>query len=266
MLRISNLHKVFNMGKINENYALKGIDLEVLRGEFVTVIGSNGAGKSTLLNMVAGTYFPERGKVLINDRDLTDWPVYKRAFLVGRVFQDPLKGTAAEMTIEENLSLAYLRGKSRGLRPGLNSNRKTEFRDILSWLELGLEDRLEYPVKLLSGGQRQALTLLMATLGDPEILLLDEHTAALDPRTAVQIIDITRRIVEKNKLTVLMVTHDMKQALEMGNRTIMMNGGQIILDLKGQEREDMTVNELVRKFSEKSGRQLTDDRVLLHRE
>lgn len=264
MLKITNLHKVFNMGKINENYALKGIDFQVPRGDFVTIIGSNGAGKSTLLNMVAGTYFPELGKVEINDKDLTKWPVHKRAFLVGRVFQDPLKGTAAEMTIEENLSLAYMRGKTRGLKLGLNKSRKAEFKDILSWLELGLEERLEYPVKLLSGGQRQALTLLMATLGEPEILLLDEHTAALDPKTAVQIIDITQRIVKKNNLTVLMVTHDMKQALEMGNRTIMMDGGKIILDLHGQERKDMTVNDLVKKFSEKSGHELTDDRVLLH--
>mgnify|MGYP006298692491 CR=1 FL=1 len=184
--------------------------------------------------------------------------------MVGRVFQDPLKGTAAEMTIEENLSLAYMRGKTRRLIPGLNKNRREEFKDILSWLELGLEDRLEYPVKLLSGGQRQALTLLMATLGSPELLLLDEHTAALDPKTAVQIIDITKRIVKKNNLTVLMVTHDMKQALKMGNRTIMMDGGKIILDIKGDERNKMTVEDLVKKFSEESGHALTDDRVLLN--
>ncbi|MFP4662232.1 MAG: ABC transporter ATP-binding protein [Halanaerobiales bacterium] len=263
MLKIDNLHKVFNMGKVNENYALKGINLKVLSGDFVTIIGSNGAGKSTLLNMIAGTYLPELGKISINDIDVSKWPTYKRAPFVGRVFQDPLKGTAAEMTIEENLSLAYKRGKKRGLRLGINKNKRSEFREMLSWLELSLEERLEYPVKLLSGGQRQALTLLMATLGDPEILLLDEHTAALDPKTAVQIIDITKRIVKKNNLTVLMVTHDMKQALEMGNRTIMMDKGKIILDIDGQEREDMTIDDLVKKFSEKSGHQLTDDRVLL---
>lgn len=263
MLKVNNLHKVFNMGKINENYALKGVNLDVDVGDFVTIIGSNGAGKSTLLNMIAGTYLPELGKININDIDLTKWPTYRRAPLVGRVFQDPLRGTAAEMTIEENLSLAFMRGKNRGLRLGINKGRRQEFIEMLSWLELGLEERLEYPVKLLSGGQRQALTLLMATLGDPEVLLLDEHTAALDPKTAIQIIDITKRIVDKNKLTVLMVTHDMKQALEMGNRTIMMDKGKIILDLQGQEREDMTINDLVKKFSEKSGHKLTDDRVLL---
>ena len=263
MLKVNNLHKVFNMGKINENYALKGVNLDVDVGDFVTIIGSNGAGKSTLLNMIAGTYLPELGKININDIDLTKWPTYRRAPLVGRVFQDPLRGTAAEMTIEENLSLAFMRGKNRGLRLGINKGRRQEFIEMLSWLELGLEERLEYPVKLLSGGQRQALTLLMATLGDPEVLLLDEHTAALDPKTAIQIIDITKRIVDKNKLTVLMVTHDMKQALEMGNRTIMMDKGKIILDLQGQEREDMTINDLVKKFSEKSGHELTDDRVLL---
>lgn len=266
MLRMENIHKVFNYGKINENHALNGIDLSLADGDFVTIIGSNGAGKSTILNLVAGTYYPEIGQIIINDTDVTKWPTYKRAPFAGRVFQDPLMGTAAEMTIEENLSLAYLRGKSRGLRLGINKSRRQEFREILSWLDLGLEDRLEDPVKLLSGGQRQALTLLMATLGKPEILLLDEHTAALDPKTADQIIEITRKIVEKNNLTVLMVTHNMKQALEMGNRTIMMDKGKIILDLQGKEREEMTIGDLVKKFSEKSGQELTDDRVLLAEE
>jgi len=264
MLKVTNLHKVFNYGKVNENYALKGIDLVVSRGEFITIIGSNGAGKSTLLNMIAGTYFPELGTVEINDQNVTNWPVYKRAHLVGRVFQDPLKGTAAEMTIEENLSLAVKRGQKRGLRLGLNKGRRKEFRELLSLLELGLEERLEYPVKLLSGGQRQALTLLMATLGNPEVLLLDEHTAALDPKTAIQIIEITKKMVEQNNLTVLMVTHDLKQALEMGNRTIMMDRGKIILDIKGADRENTTVSSLLKKFTEKSGHELTDDRVLLH--
>lgn len=263
MLKLKGIHKVFNYGKVNENHALNDINLELDAGDFLTIIGSNGAGKSTVLNMVAGTYTPELGKVLINDINVTDWPTHKRAPFVGRVFQDPLKGTAAEMTIEENLSLAYMRGKRRGLKLGINKNRRKDFKEILSWLDLGLEDRLEYPVKLLSGGQRQALTLLMATMGEPDILLLDEHTAALDPKTASQIIDITERIVKKNKLTVLMVTHDMKQALEMGNRTIMMDKGRVILDLKGQERKDMTIEDLVKKFSEKSGHELTDDRVLL---
>ena len=265
MLKLKNIHKIFNYGRINENHALKDINLIVPKGDFVTIIGSNGAGKSTLLNLVAGTYFPESGTVEINGQDMTNWPVHKRAHLVGRVFQDPLKGTAAEMTIEENLSLAVKRGERRGLRLGLNKKRREEFRRLLALLELGLENRLEDPVKLLSGGQRQALTLLMATLGDPEILLLDEYTANLDPKTAVQILEITGRVVEQGKLTVLMVTHDLKQALEMGNRTIMMDQGRIILDLKGEEREKTTVNSLLEKFSEKSGRELTNDRMLLQR-
>jgi putative tryptophan/tyrosine transport system ATP-binding protein len=265
MLEISNLHKIFNYGKINENYVLKGIDIKLNRGDFVTIIGSNGAGKSTLLNIIAGTHYPELGKITINNKIVTDWPVYKRASHVGRVFQDPLKGTAAEMTIEENLAMAAKRGKKRGLRPGLNQRMKQKFRELLSLLELGLEERLDSPVKLLSGGQRQALTLLMATMEEPEILLLDEHTAALDPKTAIQIIDITERIVEKNNLTVLMVTHDLKQALDMGNRTIMMDQGQIILDLQGEERENSTVSNLLQKFNEKSGREFLDDRVLLNK-
>ena len=263
MLKVNNLHKIFNYGQINEKYALKGSDLTVPKKDFITIIGSNGAGKSTVLNLIAGTHYPEAGTIMINDTDVTDRPVYKRAGLVGRVFQDPLKGTAAEMTIEENLSMAVKRGKSRGLKPGLNHERRDYFREMLSLLELGLEDRLETAVKLLSGGQRQALTLLMATMGDPEILLLDEHTAALDPKTGDKIIDITKNIVKDNELTVLMVTHDMKQALEMGNRTIMMDQGKIVLDIKEQEREDTTVPQLLKKFNEKSGHELTDDRVLL---
>lgn len=263
MLELENIHKVFNYDKINEAYALKGINLSVSRGEFITVIGSNGAGKSTLLNMVAGTFFPEIGKIAISGNDVSNWPVNKRASLVGRVFQDPLKGTAAEMTIEENMSMAIKRGETRTLKLGLNNERRNKFREMLNLLELGLEDRIETPVKLLSGGQRQALTLLMATLGDPEILLLDEHTAALDPKTAVQIIEITDKIVRKNNLTVLMVTHNMKQALSMGQRTIMMDQGKIILDIMGEERKNTTVSTLLEKFSKKSGRELTDDRVLL---
>lgn len=264
MLRVNKLHKIFNYGKVNENYVLKDINLLVPKGDFITIIGSNGAGKSTLLNLIAGNFFPEAGTVKINGQDVTGWPVYKRAHLVGRVFQDPLQGTAAEMTIEENLSLAVKRGRQRGFRLGLNKKRRAEFRRLLALLELGLEDRLEYPVKLLSGGQRQALTLLMATMGNPQILLLDEYTAALDPKTAIQIIDITKRMVAKDQLTVLMVTHDLKQALAMGNRTIMMDQGEIILDLKGKERENITVNDLLAKFTERSGRELTDDRILLH--
>ncbi|HHT49265.1 MAG TPA: ATP-binding cassette domain-containing protein [Firmicutes bacterium] len=265
MLRLNKLHKIFNYGKVNENHVLKDINLHVPKGDFITIIGSNGAGKSTLLNLVAGVFFPEAGTVEINGEEVTAWPVYKRAPLVGRVFQDPLQGTAAEMTIEENLSLAVKRGQTRGLKLGLNKERRTEFRRLLALLELGLENRLECPVKLLSGGQRQALTLLMATIGDPQLLLLDEYTAALDPKTAKQIIAITDRIVTQHHLTVLMVTHDLKQALAMGNRTIMMDRGEIILDLKGKEREQITVNDLLAKFAARSGRELTDDRILLNR-
>jgi len=264
MLRLNNVHKIFNYGKVNENYVLKDINLQVARGDFITIIGSNGAGKSTLLNLVAGTLFPEAGTVEIDGQDVTAWPVHKRAHLIGRVFQNPLQGTAAEMTIEENLSLAVKRGQPRGLSLGLNKKRRAEFRRLLSLLELGLENRLECPVKLLSGGQRQALTLLMATIGHPQLLLLDEYTAALDPKTAQQIIVITERIVAQHNLTVLMVTHDLRQSLTMGNRTLMMDQGKIILDLKGKERERMTVNELLAKFSARSGRELTDDRILLH--
>jgi len=264
MLRLNKLHKIFNYGKINENYVLKDINLDVPKGDFITIIGSNGAGKSTLLNLVAGTFFPEAGTVKINGQDVTGWPVYKRAYLVGRVFQDPLQGTATEMTIEENLSLAVKRGCRRGLRLGLDKKRRAKFRRLLALLELGLENRLDCPVKLLSGGQRQALTLLMATMGNPRILLLDEYTAALDPKTALQIIEITKRIIKQEHLTVLMVTHDLKQALTMGNRTIMMDRGEIILDLKGEERDKITVSDLLAKFAERSGRELTDDRILLH--
>src|SRR5690554_272616 len=264
MLRLNKLHKIFNYGKVNENYVLKDINLAVPKGDFITIIGSNGAGKSTLLNLIAGNFFPEAGSVEINGRDVTGWPVHKRAYLVGRVFQDPLQGTATEMTIEENLSLAVKRGRRRGLRLGLDKKRRTEFRRLLSLLELGLENRLDCPVKLLSGGQRQALTLLMATMGNPRILLLDEYTAALDPKTAKQITKITERIVTQEHLTVLMVTHDLKQALAMGNRTIMMDQGEIILDLKGENRENITVSDLLAKFAESSGRELTDDRILLH--
>ena len=266
MLRINKLHKIFHYGKVNENYVLKDINLLVPKGDFVTIIGSNGAGKSTLLKLIAGSFFPEAGTVKINGEDVTDWPVYKRAPLVGRVFQDPLQGTAAEMTIEENLSLAIKRGQRRGLRLGLDKKRRAEFRRLLALLELGLENRLDCPVKLLSGGQRQALTLLMATMGYPRLLLLDEYTAALDPKTAKQITAITDRIVTEYQLTVLMVTHDLKQALTMGKRTIMMDRGEIILDLKGKEREKITVNDLLAKFAARSGRELTDDRILLHRE
>ncbi|ACL70744.1 ABC transporter ATP-binding protein [Halothermothrix orenii] len=265
MLELTNIHKVFNIGKVNQNYALKGVNLKLEKGDFVTIIGSNGAGKSTLLNIVAGTYLPDRGQVRIGGQDVTNLTVYERASLIGRVFQDPLKGTASEMTIEENLALADKRGRKRGLKLGLNREKRSQYREALSWLGLGLEDRLNDEVKLLSGGQRQALTLLMATTGNPEILLLDEHTAALDPKTAVKIIEITRKIVDRNNLTVLMVTHDLKQALEMGNRTIMMDRGEIILDLKDKERENTTVEGLLKKFNEKSGHDFTDDRVLLSR-
>ncbi len=250
MLEIKSVHKTFNPGDVNEIKALRGIDLTLEAGEFVTVIGSNGAGKSTVLNTVAGVFPPDEGKVIISNIDVSRWPEHKRAQLVGRVFQDPLRGTAASMSIEQNLSIALLRGKKRGLKPGLNKKDRAMFREELAQLGLGLEDRLMTKAGLLSGGQRQSLTLLMATLTRPRVLLLDEHTAALDPSTAEQIIQITAKLVREYKLTTLMVTHNMQQALNLGTRTLMMHQGQVILDFRGEERARLTVTDLINKFTE----------------
>ncbi|ADL12955.1 ABC transporter ATP-binding protein [Acetohalobium arabaticum] len=263
MLKVSGVRKVFGQGTVNENIALRDVDLELDAGEFVTVIGSNGAGKSTLLNSIAGTFPINKGSIEVNGIELTGEPDYKRAGLIGRVFQDPLEGTAASMSIEENLAMAADRGKRRGLSIGVDSERRDEFKEYLSLLGLGLEDRLTDKVGLLSGGQRQSLTLLMATIAKPKVLLLDEHTAALDPKTAEQVIDLTNKIVGKHNLTVLMVTHDLTQALDMGTRTIMMDTGEIVLDIKGSARSHMTVEELLDKFAQAQGKELTNDRMLL---
>ncbi len=263
MLKIEELTKTFGVGSINERRALDNISLILDEGEFVTVIGGNGAGKSTLLNCVSGVYEIDRGRIMLGGRDLTFWPEYRRSRYIGRVFQDPLQGTAFDMTIEENLAIAYDKGKPRGLKLGIKKPDYKFFRERLALLELGLEDRMKQKVGLLSGGQRQALTLLMATMVKPELLLLDEHTAALDPAMARKVLQLTREIVLEHDLCTIMVTHNMKAALEHGSRTIMMHEGRIIMDIAGKEREAMTVEQLVKQFGRQSGEELDNDRLLL---
>lgn len=262
MLEIKGVYKTFNPGSVNEKHALNGLDIVLNEGDFVTVIGGNGAGKSTFLNAVAGVWPVDAGKICIDGKDVTALPEYKRAKYLGRVFQDPMTGTAANMQIEENLALAARRGRRRGLRWEVTKGEREKYRDLLASLDLGLEDRLTAKVGLLSGGQRQALTLVMATLVKPKLLLLDEHTAALDPKTAAKVLEITDRIVAENHLTTLMVTHNMKDAITYGNRLIMMNNGQIIFDVKGEEKKNLTVEQLLHKFSEISGAELANDRML----
>jgi len=263
MLQIENLNKTFNAGTPIENHVLRGISLSLARGEYVTLVGGNGAGKSTMLSSVAGTFLPDTGSIVIDGVDVTNLPEHKRAIYLGRVFQDPTLGTAANMSIEENLALAYRRGRRRTLRWYITGQERELYREKLSTLELGLENRLSDEVGLLSGGQRQALTLLMATLNEPRVLLLDEHTAALDPRTAPKVLDIGSRLIEKYNLTTMMVTHNMRDAIRHGNRLIMMNGGRIVLDICGQEKQEMTVKELVSKFSQASGEEFSHDQALL---
>lgn len=263
MLKIEGLSKTFGLGSVNEKLALDKISLSLQPGEFVTIIGGNGAGKSTLLNCIAGVYEIDKGRILLDDQDISFWPEYKRSRYIGRVFQNPLQGTAFDMSIEENLAMAYAKGQRRGLQPGLNKSEIRLFRDRLALLDLGLEDRMQSKVGLLSGGQRQALTLLMATIVKPKLLLLDEHTAALDPSAAQKVLTLTRSIVEEQQLCAFMVTHNMKAALEYASRTIMMHDGRIILDLQGEERAQMTVDGLVELFSKKSGIELDNDRLLL---
>jgi putative ABC transport system ATP-binding protein len=263
MLRIRDLHQIFHPGEVNEVHALRGMDLYLPPSQFVTVIGSNGAGKSTLFNVIAGVYGPTKGSIEIDGVDVTGWSEPKRATLIGRVFQDPLSGTAASMTIAQNLTLALLRDRKRRLRPGVDEARRTLFREILAPLGLGLENRLDARVALLSGGQRQALTLLMATMARPKILLLDEHTAALDPATAATILKLTKEIIEHQELTTLMITHNMQQALTTGDRTLMMDRGQFVLDLTAEEQAHMTVQDMVDKFQEVRHEQLADDELLL---
>lgn len=263
MLEIQNLWKTFNAGTVNEKAALQGINLTLNDGDFVTVIGSNGAGKSTMLNAVAGVFPIDYGSIRIDGADITNLPEHRRAGSIGRVFQDPMMGTAATMQIIENLALAARRGKHRSLRPGITRQEKDQYREQLRTLELGLEDRLTTRVGLLSGGQRQALTLLMATLRRPKLLLLDEHTAALDPATAAKVLSITDKVVSEHKLTTLMITHNMKDAIKHGNRLIMMNEGKIIFDISGEEKNRLTKADLLQKFADLSGDGLESDRMLL---
>ena len=263
MLDIKNVEKTFNPGTINEKKALNNINLHLDEGDFVTVIGGNGAGKSTMLNMVAGVYPVDCGSIVIDGVDVTRLPEYKRAKYLGRVFQDPMTGTAADMQIEENLALAARRGKRRTLRAGITAKERKEYIELLKILDLGLEKRLTAKVGLLSGGQRQALTLLMATLKQPKVLLLDEHTAALDPKTAKKVLDITESIVEKNNLTTIMITHNMADAIRVGNRPIMMHEGQIVVDVKGEEKKNLTIEQLLQLFEASSGSQFTSDKVML---
>ncbi|GBC61419.1 ABC transporter ATP-binding protein [Desulfonema ishimotonii] len=263
MIVLQEFTKYFHRNSINEVLALDRISLELRQGDFVTVIGSNGAGKSTLLNGVAGTFFPDAGRLMLGDTDITRWPEHRRAGRIGRVFQDPMLGTCGALSIEQNMALASRRGKRRGLGMGVRSGSRDGFRAQLQKLALGLEHRLRDKVGLLSGGQRQALTMLMATMVRPEILLLDEHTAALDPGTARQILSLTRRIVEERSLTTLMVTHNMNQALELGNRLIMVHRGRVILDVRDEEKQRLTVDDLLARFYEVQGEAFSSDRMLL---
>lgn len=263
MLQVNHIHKVFNAGTVNEKHALKDVSLTLEDGDFVTVIGGNGAGKSTLLNAIAGTFPVDAGEILIDGVDVTKLPEHKRAQYLGRVFQDPMNGTAATMEIQENLALAKRRGKVRTLMPGITKAEKAEYRELLKILDLGLEERMTSKVGLLSGGQRQAVTLLMASLKQPKLLLLDEHTAALDPKTAAKVLETTDKIVNRNRLTTLMITHNMKDAIVHGNRLIMMMDGQIIFDIRGEEKKQLTVEELLRKFEVVSGQEFASDKALL---
>lgn len=263
MLELKSISKTFNPGTINEKKALRELSLHLKPGDFVTVIGGNGAGKSTMLNAVAGVWPVDSGSILIDGIDITGQPEFKRASYIGRVFQDPMMGTAPNMQLEENLALALRRGKRRGLRWGVTSAEREDYRERLKSLGLGLEDRLTVKVGLLSGGQRQALTLLMASLQKPKLLLLDEHTAALDPATAAKVLELSDKIVQENKLTTLMITHNMKDAISHGNRLIMMNEGKIILDVEGEEKKKLTKRDLMDKFAEISGSQLESDQILL---
>lgn len=263
MLKLSGIKKTFNPGTVNEKKALTGIDLVLNEGDFVTVIGGNGAGKSTTLNAIAGVWPVDEGEILIDGINVTKLPEFKRAKYLGRVFQDPMTGTAAGMQIEENLALAARRGARRGLKSGITAAEREEYKDKLKILDLGLEDRLTAKVGLLSGGQRQALTLLMATLKKPKLLLLDEHTAALDPKTAAKVLEATDKIIAGDNLTAIMITHNMKDAIAHGNRLIMMHEGRIIYDVSGEEKKNLKVSDLLQKFEQASGGEFANDRMML---
>ena len=263
MLTITNVRKTFNKGTINEKKALNGINLHLESGDFVTIIGGNGAGKSTMLNMIAGVYPIDSGKIVIDGINISREPEHRRAKYIGRVFQDPMRGTEANMEIQENLAMALRRGKIRGLGWGIRNNEKDYYRTALAQLDLGLQTRMTSKVGLLSGGQRQALTLLMATLQKPKLLLLDEHTAALDPKTARKVLELTEKIVNEQELTALMVTHNMKDAIQIGNRLIMMHEGRIIYDVSGEDKKKLQVEDLLEKFETASGEEFANDRMML---
>ena len=267
MLKLQGVTKTFYPGTVNEKQALRGIDLHLNEGDFVTILGSNGAGKSTLFNAIAGSFPVDAGTIRLDGKNITSQPDYKRSKFIGRLFQDPLRGTAPNMTIEENLALAYMRASAATSPFSMISKKdRAGFRERLAMLDLGLEDRMSHPVGLLSGGQRQALTLLMATLVTPKLLLLDEHTAALDPATAEKVLNLTKQIVKENNITCLMITHNIPSALELGNRTIMMNDGQIVLELEGQNRKDLTTPKLLTLFKEHASHSLETDRILFSAE
>ena len=263
MLEIKDLHKTFNKGTINEKVALDGVNLQLNPGDFVTIIGGNGAGKSTTLNAIAGVWPVDQGNIVVDGVDITDLPEHKRASYLGRVFQDPMTGTAATMSIEENMAIAARRGQRRGLGWGITKKEREDFREQLRELDLGLEDRMSSKVGLLSGGQRQAITLLMAAIKEPKLLLLDEHTAALDPKTAAKVLALSDQIIEEHHLTAMMVTHNMKDAIAHGNRLIMMMEGKIILDIQGEEKKKLTVKDLLDQFERASGEEFSNDSALL---
>jgi putative ABC transport system ATP-binding protein len=264
MLKVNNICKTFNKGTVNEKKALTGVNLVLNEGDFVTIIGGNGAGKSTLLNSICGVFNVDSGRIEIDGVDITRLPEHKRAKYLGRVFQDPMMGTGADMQIVENMSLAYRRGKKRGLKWAITAKEKTIYREMLAELGLGLEDRMTSKVGLLSGGQRQALTLLMAVIKKPKLLLLDEHTAALDPKTAAKVLELSEKFISENNLTAMMITHNMKDAITHGNRLIMMHEGNIIYDVSGEEKKNLTVDDLLKKFADLSGKEFANDRALLN--
>ncbi|WP_414839850.1 ABC transporter ATP-binding protein [Carnobacterium sp. TMP28] len=263
ILQVKNIHKSFEIGTVNENHVLKGLTLTIEKGEFVTIIGGNGAGKSTLLNSIAGSFLVDSGSIHLAGEDVTRQKTAERAKHIGRVFQDPKMGTATRLSIEENLAVAYKRGKKRGLSLGVKEKQRVEFRERLKQLDLNLESRLKMEVGLLSGGQRQALTLLMAALQSPKLLLLDEHTAALDPKTSKMVLELTDKIVKEEQLTAMMITHNMENAIEYGNRLIMLHNGQIAVDVKGKEKQQMTVPDLLELFHKNSGNRVSDDALIL---
>jgi putative ABC transport system ATP-binding protein len=264
MLELKNIFKTFNPGTINEKKVFENLNLTLNDGDFVTIIGGNGAGKSTMLNVISGAIIPDEGSVVIDGVDITNLPEYKRAGYIGRVFQDPRMGTAPDMWVEENMSIAQSRGKKRGINWAINKKDREYYRELLKMLDLGLEDRLTSKVGLLSGGQRQAITLLMATMQNPKLLLLDEHTAALDPQTASKVLEITNELVTREKITTLMITHNMKDAIRLGNRLIMMNNGKIIYDISGEEKQKLEVSDLLELFAKASNGEFANDRMLLN--